>query len=76
MTDEELDALYGELCRSLTQAGESRALLLLARFALLAIGAIDDPVRIRALLAAARDLEAPGLSNMQLTTSEPARENV
>ena len=76
MTDEELDALYGELCRSLTQAGESRALLLLARFALLAISAIDDPVRIRALLAAARDLEAPPLSNTQPTTSDGVRENV
>lgn len=76
MTDEELDGLYGELCRELTRAGESRAPLLLARFALLAIGAIDDPVRIRALLAAARDLEAPGFSNTQPTTSEHARENL
>jgi hypothetical protein len=76
MTDEELDALYGELCRSLTRAGESRAPLVLARFALLAIGAIDDPVRIRSLLAAAGDLAAPGLPNTQLTTSEPARENI
>ncbi len=76
MIDEELDALYGELCRELTRAGESRAPLLLARFALLAIGAIDDPVRIRALLAAAGDLEAPGISNMQPTTSAAARENL
>jgi hypothetical protein len=75
MTDEELDSLYGELCRSLTQAGESRALLLLARFALLAMGAIDDPVRIRALLAAARDREALPSSNTQLATSDQAQEN-
>lgn len=75
MTDEQLDTLYGELCRELTRAGESRAPLLLARFALLAMGAIDDPVRIRALLAAARDLKAPGPSNSQYTTCEPAREN-
>lgn len=76
MTDEELDALYGDLCRAMTQAGESRAPGLLARFALLAIGAIDDPVRVRALLAAARDPKAPGLSNTHLTMSEPARGNV
>lgn len=55
MTDDELDTLYGELCRSLTEVGEARAPLLLARFALLAIGAIDDPPRIRALLVAARE---------------------
>lgn len=76
MTDEELDALYGELCRAVTQAGEARAPGLLARFALLAIGAIDDPAGIRALLAAARDPEAPGLSNPHPTMSEPAREIV
>jgi hypothetical protein len=76
MTDEELDALYSELCRELTRAGEARASLLLARFALLAMGAIDDPVRIRALLAAARDSETPGISNTHPTTSEPARENL
>lgn len=55
MTDDELDSLYGELCRSLTEVGEARAPLLLARFALLAMGAIDDPPRIRTLLAAARE---------------------
>jgi len=57
MTNDELDDLYGELCRSLTQAGEAQTALLLARFALLAFDAIDDPARIRALLAAARDFD-------------------
>ena len=74
MNAEELDTLYGELCRCLTAAGEARAQLLLARFALLAIGAIDDPARIRALIAAARESDTSGTSNQQLAGSEPARE--
>ncbi|HEX8758015.1 MAG TPA: hypothetical protein VF745_16890 [Steroidobacteraceae bacterium] len=65
LTAEELDTLYGELCRSLTAAGEARAQLLLARFALLAIGAIDDP---------ARETDISGTSNQQLAASETARE--
>jgi len=71
MTDDELDTLYGELCRSLTQVGEARAPILLARFALLAIGAIDDPPRIRTLLAAAHECATLGTSDHPLITSEP-----
>ena len=67
MTDDELDTLYGELCRSLTQVGEARAPLVLARFALLAIGAINDPSRIRALLAAAHGCDMSGTSDPPLT---------
>ncbi len=74
MTDEELDGLYTELSRSLTEAGDARAPLMLARFALLAIGALDDPVRIRALLAEARDLEEPNPGDHLVF--EPARENL
>ena len=74
MTAEELDTLYGELCRSLTAAGEARAQLLLARFALLAIGAIDDPVRIRALIAAAQQSDPSGTPHQQLAGSHPAPE--
>ena len=51
MTDDELDAVYGELCRALTRCGPERAGLLLARFALLAMVAIDDVERIREILA-------------------------
>jgi hypothetical protein len=54
MTDPELDALYGELCRAVTEVGETKAALLLARFALLAIGEIDDPAVVRGLLERAR----------------------
>lgn len=71
MTDDELDSLYGGLCRAVTEAGEAGAPLLLARFALLAMGAIDDPPRIRALLAAARDFDTTGTSNQRHATSEP-----
>jgi hypothetical protein len=54
MTDAELEALYGELCRAVTEVGETKAALLLARFALLAIGEIDDPAVVRGLLERAR----------------------
>jgi hypothetical protein len=57
MTESELDSLYGELCRSLSEVGEAAAPLFLARFALLAIGEIDDVGRVRALLMSARALE-------------------
>jgi hypothetical protein len=51
MTETELDSLYSELCLTLSKVGEAGAPLLLARFALLAIGEIDDVERVRALLA-------------------------
>jgi len=53
MTDDELDTVYGELCRALTRCGPERAQPLLARFALLAMVAIDDVGRIREILAGA-----------------------
>jgi hypothetical protein len=59
MTEQELDELYGELCRTLARAGDGQAQLLLARFALLAIGALDDAGRVRALIADAGRLEPP-----------------
>lgn len=75
MTDDQLDIIYGELCRSLTQAGEAQAPLLLARFALLAIGAIDDPPRIRTLLAAAREFDTLRTLNEPFVTSEPREQS-
>ena len=63
MTDLELDGLYTELSQALTAVGQSAASLLLARFALLAMGEIDDGPRIRALitqaLASMADVVAP-----------------
>lgn len=54
MNQTELDTIYTELCRALTEMGEPRATLLLARFALLAIGEINDAETVRALLVRAR----------------------
>lgn len=44
MSDSELDAIYTRLCRIMTELGADRASLFLARFALLAIEQISDPV--------------------------------
>lgn len=57
MTESELDSLYGELSRALSEVGEAAAPLFLARFALLAIGEIDDVGRVRALLTSAQRAE-------------------
>lgn len=57
MTESDLDCLYGELCGMLSEVGEARAPLFLARFALLAIEQIGDPERVRALLVNARYCE-------------------
>jgi hypothetical protein len=43
MNDAELDAVYTRLCKTMTQLGEAKASLFLARFALLAIGEMNDP---------------------------------
>ena len=51
MTDAELDQIYGELCRRLTEVGAERAELFLARFALLASLKIDAPDEILQLIA-------------------------
>jgi hypothetical protein len=43
MKDTELDAVYTQLCRTMTDLGEDNAPLFLARFALLAIQRMADP---------------------------------
>ena len=43
MKDTELDAVYTQLCRTMTELGEDNAPLFLARFTLLAIQHIADP---------------------------------
>jgi hypothetical protein len=58
MIESDLDTLYGELCRMLSEVGEGGAPLLLARFAPLAIEQIGDSERVRALLASARHCAA------------------
>ena len=72
MTESDLDSLYGEVCRAVSEVGEARASLFLARFALLAIGHIGDPERVRALLASARDFEAAGASGSRPATRSTA----
>ena len=42
MNDAELDTVYTRLCKTMTQLGEAKASLFLARFALLAIGEMND----------------------------------
>ncbi|QGZ64409.1 hypothetical protein [Paraburkholderia acidisoli] len=54
MTDSERDAVYTQLCKTMTGLGEANAPLFLARFALLAIERIDDAAAARALIEAAR----------------------
>jgi len=57
MTDEDLDELYTQACRAMTNAGEEKTELYLARLVLLLMHEIDDPQRIkRALEAAAEGL--------------------
>lgn len=46
MNDSELDAVYTRLCRTMTELGADRAPLFLARFALLAIEQLGDPVAV------------------------------
>ena len=57
MTEAELDAAYTHLCKTMTELGEARAPLFLARFALLAMTRIGDAVVVQGLTdAAAADI--------------------
>lgn len=58
INETELDGLYGELCRAISEVGRERTPLLLARFALLAVGEIGDLERVRQMLTSARDWDA------------------
>lgn len=51
----DLDAVYTELCQTLTTLGEPQAPLMLARFALLAITELGDAATARRLMAAAAE---------------------
>ncbi|MEX3932467.1 hypothetical protein AB4Y32_11740 [Paraburkholderia phymatum] len=55
MTDAELDVVYTQLCKTMTQLGEAHAPLFLARFALLAIQKVDDPAVSLSLIDAASE---------------------
>lgn len=57
MKDTELDTVYTQLCRTMTELGRDRTELYLARFALLAIRQIDDPeAALRLIREAAEDM--------------------
>ena len=57
MTADEFDAVYTQLCRKMTELGERRQALYLARFALLAMIEIDDATALpRIIDAAAEDM--------------------
>ena len=57
MTEAELDTAYTHLCQTMTELGEACAPLFLARFALLAMVRIADPVTLQRLTdAAAADI--------------------
>jgi hypothetical protein len=55
MTESELDNIYTQLCKSMTDLGEARSSLFLARFALMAIIEIDDIAAARRLIADASE---------------------
>lgn len=55
MTEGELDTLYTQFCKIVTDLGEARSPLFLARFALLAMIEIDDVTALQKLIADARE---------------------
>ena len=55
MTDSELDTVYTQLCKTMTELGEAHAPLFLARFALLAIDRIGDADAVMHHVADARE---------------------
>ena len=63
MTEAELDAAYTHLCKTMTELGETRAPLFLARFALLAMVRIGDTAAVQGLIdSAAVDIGAEAAS--------------
>ena len=55
LSEIELDELYTQLCRTMTEIGEKRTPLFLARFALLAMTTIGDGEVVRQLIADAAE---------------------
>lgn len=63
MTDSELDIVYTQLCKTMTELGEAHAPLFLARFALLAIDRIGDADAALRLVTDARDIKVAALQD-------------
>jgi hypothetical protein len=73
INESELDSVYGELCRAISEVGEAHAPLLLARFALLAIGEIGDVEQVRRILTSARDWNPLNSQNDARTSTPTVR---
>lgn len=57
MQEQDLDAVYTQLCHTMTRLGEAQMPLFLARFALLAMQQLGDPAQVQRIIeAAAADL--------------------
>ena len=57
LTDQELDDVYTSACTAMTDLGEARQSLFLARLTLLLMKEVGDAARIRAAIEAARSLD-------------------
>ena len=53
MTNADLDVAYTTLCRTMTELGEAKATLFLARLAMLAIARLNDAAAAKDLIEAA-----------------------
>jgi hypothetical protein len=59
LIDTELDEVYTQACHTMTQVGEAKAPLFLARLALLLMKEVGDAGRIRTAIETARQLPDP-----------------
>ena len=68
MTESELDGVYTQLCKTMTDLGEARSSLFLGRLALLALGEMDDMALAQRLIADAGE----GMESDELATASPS----
>ena len=59
LTDQELDEVYTQACYTMTEIGEARTPLYLARLALLLMKEVGDARRIQTAIEAARAVPDP-----------------
>ena len=73
MTESELDSVYTQLCETMTEIGEARSPLFLARFALLAIAKIDDVATVQRLIAnASEEMKSAEPGTASPSAAQPA----
>ena len=68
MTESELDGVYTQLCKTMTDLGEARSSLFLGRLALLALGEMDDMALAQRLIADASE----GMESDESATAAPS----